>query len=79
MPAPALPRIDPARCTGCGRCVAACAPHVLSLQPRGWVKVAHLDDAPGCTGCARCQLVCPFGAVRMQRPPRDPGPSAGHY
>ncbi len=71
MPAPTLPRIDPARCTGCGRCVAVCAPHVLSLEPRGWVKVAVLDDAPGCTGCARCQGVCPFGAARMQRPPPD--------
>ncbi|HQD16194.1 MAG TPA: 4Fe-4S binding protein, partial [Ottowia sp.] len=25
-----LPRIDPARCTGCGWCVAVCEPHVLS-------------------------------------------------
>lgn len=28
----ALPAIDTARCTGCGWCVAVCAPHVLSLQ-----------------------------------------------
>lgn len=32
MKAVALPVIDPARCTGCGWCVAVCPPHVLSLQ-----------------------------------------------
>ena len=35
MPAAFLPAIDPARCTACGRCVAVCAPHVLSLHPQG--------------------------------------------
>jgi ferredoxin len=67
MPARFLPVITPTRCTGCGRCVAACGPHVLSLQPQGWVKVAALDDAEGCTGCAQCQVACLFGAVRMER------------
>ena len=67
MPAAFLPAIDPARCTACGRCVAACAPHVLSLHPKGWVKTAALDDVAGCTGCAQCKVVCPFGAVRMVR------------
>lgn len=67
MAAPFLPAIDPTRCTACGRCVAACAPHVLSLHPLGWVKTAALDDAAGCTGCAQCKVVCPFGAVRMVR------------
>ena len=67
MPGKSLPTIHAARCTGCGRCVAACGPHVLSLHPHGWVKAAALDDAAGCTGCAQCLVVCPFGAVRMVR------------
>ena len=67
MPAAFLPTIAPTRCTGCGRCVAACAAHVLSLHPLGWVKTAALDDAAHCTGCAQCKVVCPFGAVRMVR------------
>jgi ferredoxin len=67
MPAKALPTINPTRCTGCGRCVAACGPHALSLHPHDWVKTAALDDASGCTGCAQCMVVCPFGAVRMVR------------
>ena len=67
----ALPTIDPMRCTGCGWCVAACVPHVLSLQVRGWEKRATLHDVPGCTGCALCAVKCPFDAIAMKRIP-DP-------
>lgn len=67
----ALPVIDPDRCTGCGWCVGACPPHVLSLQvPDGarWgPKRSVLHDAPGCTGCALCALRCPFDAISMVR------------
>lgn len=63
----ALPRIDPARCTGCGWCIAVCPPHVLSLQVVQWKKRSVLDDAEGCTGCAQCAVRCPFGAIRMHK------------
>ena len=63
----ALPHIDPARCTGCGWCVAVCPPHVLSLHPQGRVKISALDDADGCTGCALCAVRCPFDAITMLR------------
>lgn len=73
MPAIALPDIDPEHCTACGRCVAACPPHVLWLEserPQGWGrKRAMLHDADGCTGCAKCHAVCPFDAIRMVRQP----------
>lgn len=62
---PLLPSIDPARCTGCGHCVSACRPHVLWLEPRGWIKTSVLHDQARCTGCRNCVLVCPFGAITM--------------
>jgi ferredoxin len=69
-PAPRLPVIDAARCTGCGRCVAACAPRVLSLETLpDWRKSAVLHDAGDCTGCSLCAWRCPFDAIAMQRPP----------
>ena len=64
-----LPRIDPARCTGCGWCVGVCAPHVLSLRAEGGRKTSTLHDAAGCTGCALCAVRCPFGAIAMRRRP----------
>jgi ferredoxin len=63
----ALPRVDAARCTGCGWCVAACPTHVLSLQATGGRKAATLHHAPACTGCALCAVRCPFDAIRMAR------------
>lgn len=70
-PRKALPAIDTDRCTGCGWCVAVCAPHVLSLQvqgPQAWgPKRSRLHDAAACTGCALCAVRCPFDAIRMVR------------
>ena len=66
MGAKLLAVIDPQRCTGCGRCVAVCDPHVLHLQPLpGWRKVSVLADPAGCTGCRKCEQRCPFDAIHM--------------
>jgi ferredoxin len=67
-PAPRLPAIDADRCTGCGRCVAVCAPRVLILEATpDWRKSAVLIAAAGCTGCSLCALKCPFDAIEMRR------------
>jgi ferredoxin len=63
-----LPQIG-SRCTGCGRCVAACAVRVLWLERMGFDKRAVLHRPSGCTGCAQCAVVCPVHAVRMRRAP----------
>ncbi len=65
MTAVRLPHIS-ARCTGCGRCVGACPPHVLWLETVRWRKTAVLHDAAGCTGCSACAVVCPVHAIRMR-------------
>jgi NAD-dependent dihydropyrimidine dehydrogenase PreA subunit len=62
-----LPLVNAQRCTGCGWCVAACPPHVLSLQVRQGHKTSVLHDAAACTGCSRCETRCPFQAITMQR------------
>lgn len=62
-----LPKIDRSRCTGCGWCVAVCAPHVLHLQVDDWRKRSVLRDASGCTGCRKCERKCPFFAITMVR------------
>ncbi|WP_137731047.1 ATP-binding protein [Pseudaquabacterium pictum] len=65
---PRLPMVDTRRCTGCGRCVGACAPQLLSLDVQHWKKHAVLQGAERCTGCSLCALRCPFDAIRMVRP-----------
>ena len=69
-----LPRVDLARCTGCGWCVAACDLHLLSLEAVQWTKSAVLRDADRCTGCSDCAVTCPFRAITMRR---DGTPGAG--
>lgn len=67
-----LPVIDTPRCTGCGWCVAACPPNVLSLQADGFRKHALLYDQVGCTGCSQCARRCPFGVITMAKPTPNP-------
>ena len=62
-----LPTIDTQRCTGCGRCVAKCDPHLLSLEVVRWEKFAVLHAPERCTGCSACAVVCPFQAIAMRK------------
>ena len=66
-----LPEIDTHRCTGCGRCVAACNLHLLSLEPVHWEKFAVLHAPDACTGCSLCAVCCPFDAITIRRPATD--------
>jgi ferredoxin len=69
-----LPQIDTLRCTGCGWCVAACAPGVLSLETVHWHKTSVLHDAARCTGCSLCAVRCPFHVISMHRQPVEMTP-----
>lgn len=57
-------------CKGCGLCVEACPPKVLSLAGRlnasGYRPVVYAGQ--GCTGCGICFFVCPEpGALTVYR------------
>jgi len=63
-------RLDPAECKGCGLCVEACPPKVLSLSPSlnryGYHPARY--DGSGCTGCGICYFACPEpGAITVYR------------
>jgi ferredoxin len=62
-----LPDIDTQRCTGCGQCVAACDPHLLSLEVVRWKKFSVLHEPERCTGCSLCAVKCPFDAITMRK------------
>ncbi|HRR34374.1 MAG TPA: 4Fe-4S binding protein [Kiritimatiellia bacterium] len=62
MPSPTAVRRDPARCTGCGVCTAAC-PNNIRVHRVTAVR------SPECTACYGCVSACPqAGALRMGLP-----------
>lgn len=62
----AIPLIDDNRCSGCGRCIAACdVPLLLAFETTAWRKTAVLQDATLCTGCTKCETRCPVRAITM--------------
>ncbi|HQY92245.1 4Fe-4S dicluster domain-containing protein [Caldilinea sp.] len=65
-----IANIDPARCTGCSKCVKACPVGALKLvtgeqngKRRGWV----VRDEKLCLGCGVCYSQCSKGALTLQK------------
>ncbi len=61
-----IARVIPARCTGCGKCIAACPKHIVSLIPadaKVHVLCANTDKGGpakracdvACIGCKKCE------------------------
>ena len=61
--------VDAVRCSGCGRCIAACPLPLFSFETHAWRKTVVFQDNQRCTGCARCEKRCPLGAISMQNAP----------
>jgi len=60
--------VDPARCIGCARCIAACPVDAIA-GAEGWL---HTVIAAYCTGCGLCVAPCPVDCIAMVPAP------AGH-
>lgn len=63
-------KIDEEECKGCGLCVEACPPKVISLGDRlnhyGYHTAVYAGS--GCTGCGICFMACPEpGAITVMR------------
>jgi len=56
--------IDPARCTGCGYCVRACAAGSLELHDK---KARQNPAEPICHACANCAAICPEHAITLKQ------------
>lgn len=55
-------KLDPALCTGCGKCSEACPRRVL--EPRsGKIAIRDLD---ACIECGACARNCPANALTVQ-------------
>ncbi|MDS1029192.1 Fe-S cluster domain-containing protein [Bacillota bacterium LX-D] len=72
-----LPVIDPAKCTGCGKCETVCPKNVISMMTLGaHVRVncnskdkgtvAKKACSAACIGCSRCAKDCPYGAIKVE-------------
>ncbi|MGO8756651.1 MAG: ferredoxin family protein [Terracidiphilus sp.] len=65
-----LLRVDEQECKGCGLCIEACPPKVISMSERlnhyGYNTALYAGS--GCTGCGICFMVCPEpGAITVYR------------
>ncbi|RMG96274.1 MAG: 6-hydroxynicotinate reductase [Candidatus Dadabacteria bacterium] len=58
-------KVDPQRCTACGKCVTHCPLEAVVLRDR----VATIQ--PECVDCGVCARVCPEGAVQAEPEPPD--------
>jgi MinD superfamily P-loop ATPase len=54
----AIPQVDEARCSACGRCAEVCAYHAVAVLG---AKVLVFPEL--CHGCGSCTRACPDGAI----------------
>ncbi|MDD8026385.1 MAG: 4Fe-4S dicluster domain-containing protein [Acidobacteriota bacterium] len=68
-----IPRLDPAVCTGCGKCIDICPVQALGLvsandPARPKRRLARLEEKH-CLGCGVCVRVCPNRGLRLEARP----------
>jgi len=57
-----VPRLNKAKCVGCGKCAESCPPHIIKIE-NGKAKFT----AKGCISCLCCQEMCPAHAISVRR------------
>jgi len=72
-----LPAVIRERCTGCGKCAAACPRKIIGMVPESkkvHVRCKSLDKGAvarkicqdSCIACKRCEKECPYDAIHVQ-------------
>ncbi len=54
-----MPRVDQAKCNGCGLCLSVCVCGAL-VMVNNRVSVIETET---CGWCTQCEAVCPTGAI----------------
>lgn len=54
------------RCSGCGRCVAACPEKLYSLEADNHRKQSVLGSVELCSRCGRCVQSCPLDVITIE-------------
>jgi ferredoxin-like protein FixX len=59
-------KIDPEKCTGCGRCIIICVMNLWKL--RDGIAILSEDYQSKCLECASCYQVCDSDAISFSYP-----------
>ena len=59
-----IPKVDKAKCTGCGTCVSVCPQNVFEMKG-GKSEVVRPED---CVECMSCVENCPTEAIKLVEP-----------
>lgn len=58
-------QLEPALCTGCGKCLEVCPHGVFSIQARNGRR-AEIANRDSCMECGACAKNCPAAAVTVR-------------
>jgi formate hydrogenlyase subunit 6/NADH:ubiquinone oxidoreductase subunit I len=57
------PKIDPAKCTACGKCVEFCHMQAFKTETSNGKKVTKVNPNRCVVFCRGCEDICPSGAI----------------